>query len=131
MKTSILIFIGLNLITSLAISQIQIDWQQCYGGSESESARDVVETENGYIIIGSTPSDDGDVTFTHGDGDFWIIWIDSTGNILNDKSYGGSSGEFLFDGFYAKNSNDLFLVGHSGSTDGDITYDPYPGKVNL
>lgn len=121
----------LLICSNIALSQLQMYWQQCYGGSEYEEARDIVQVKNGYLVMGSTPSTDGDVSYNHGGGDYWIVRIDSIGNILWDKSFGGSSGEFLYNGFYAQNSNEIYLVGHSGSTDGDISFDPYNGATNL
>lgn len=121
----------LFLFSNIVLGQLQINWQQSYGGSESEDAQDIVQTEEGFFVIGSTSSTDGEVGYIHGSGDYWIVKTDSMGNLLWEKSFGGSSGEYLYNGFYANNSNDLYLVGVSGSIDGDISYDPYSGESNL
>ena len=68
----------------------QLTWQQCYGGSNGDLSKDIVETANGYLITGGTSSNDGDVTFYHGAGDGWLIKVDTVGNILWEKTYGGS-----------------------------------------
>jgi hypothetical protein len=62
-----------------------IQWQKCYGGSEDESPNDVIQTnDGGYIITGSTYSEDYDVIGHHGVTDFrdaWLIKLDSLGNM--------------------------------------------------
>ena len=131
MKKLIFILPALLLFSNIVPGQLQINWQQSYGGSDYEDAQNIIQTEDGYFVIGSTPSNDGHVSYNHGGGDYWIVQIDDMGNLLWEKTFGGSSGEFLYNGFYAFNTNDIYLVGHSGSTDGDISFDPYDGETNL
>jgi len=74
-----------------------LEWQNCFGGSESESGYQIFKTEdNGYMLLGITSSDDGDVTHNHcwpsGSGcnyDPWIVVTDSNRNILWENTYGG------------------------------------------
>jgi len=55
------------LIQIFGFSQnIEITWQQCFGGSEQEIARDIIEISDGYFIVGDTESNDGDVSFNNG-----------------------------------------------------------------
>ncbi len=131
MKLNKLIFIYFLITNVTAYCQLQIDWQQCYGGSEYEYAQDIVKTENGYLIMGSTKSTDGEVSNNYGGYDYWIIQVDTLDNVLWDKNFGGSLSDFLYNGFYAANSTDIYLVGNSSSVDGDISYDPYGGEANL
>ena len=122
------------LLTStcvLAFSQpFNIEWQQCFGGSNEERAMDIIPVGSEYFIVGWTESDDGDISFNQGSGDAWILKIDSVGNILWEKTYGGSNGEFWRRIFPAPD-NFYYLLGASGSSDGDISYDPYPGSNDL
>ncbi len=128
-KTTILLFLISNF--SLLFSQnFQLTWQQCYGGSEQDQANDIIEVTNGYLIVGWTKSNDGDISFNHGILDGWLIKTDSIGNILWKKTYGGSSG----DGFVRitpDNNGNYFLIGGSGSSDGDISNDPYPDSEDF
>ncbi len=108
----------------------EISWQQCFGGSEQDIAYDIVEIPDGYFITGYTWSNDGDVSLNNGLLDGWLIKTDTVGNILWEKTYGGSSG----DGFrriFPDNNGNYILVGGSGSSDGDISYDPYPGSEDF
>ena len=49
------------------------EWQRCLGGSEGDSLRSIVQISDGiYITAGVTFSNDGDVSGSHGSGDFWV-----------------------------------------------------------
>jgi hypothetical protein len=49
-------------------------WQNSYGGSSVEEAVCIDVTAGGdYIVAGGTLSSDGDVTFNHGDSDYWLV----------------------------------------------------------
>jgi len=69
-----------------------IEWQKCLGSSGfDEGASSVQQTsDGGYIVAGTTTSNDGDVTGNHGDMDSWVVKLDTSGNIEWQKSLGGS-----------------------------------------
>ncbi|MGA2296026.1 MAG: T9SS type A sorting domain-containing protein [FCB group bacterium] len=51
-----------------------IQWQKCLGGSGDDEAYSIQQTsDGGYIVAGSTGSNDGDVSGNHGGSDFWIV----------------------------------------------------------
>lgn len=131
MKKKIGFLIIFQIASVFVFSQdFEIKWQQCYGGSNEERAMDIIPFEEDFLIIGGTYSDNGDISFSHGNSDAWIIKIDSTGNILWEKTYGGTNGEFWRRIFPAP-GNCYYLLGASGSWDGDISFDPYPGSNDL
>jgi hypothetical protein len=125
-----ILFFFLILTGSNAVCQLQIDWQQSYGGSDEDISQDMVKLQDGYLIIGSTSSADSPVSYSHGSWDIWIIRIDSLGNTLWEKTLGGSDIDFSWSAFQATGSPDIFILGGSSSTDGDISSDPYPGIYN-
>jgi len=66
-------------------------WSNYYGGSFTDTAYDAIQTEDdGYIIIGSSDSDDVDISNPRGSYDFWVIKISDTGTLVWEKSFGGS-----------------------------------------
>ena len=66
-------------------------WSNYFGGSFTDTAYDAIQTEDdGYIIVGSSDSDDVDITNNRGTYDFWIIKISATGSLVWEKSFGGS-----------------------------------------
>lgn len=59
-------------------------WQKRYGGTGSEFARSIRQTQDGgYIVAGQTSS------FGAGWVDMWIFKLDNTGNLVWQKTYGG------------------------------------------
>ncbi len=49
-------------------------WQKCLGGGNVDSSGKVLtDMTNGYLITGSTKSTNGDITYTHGVRDSWLI----------------------------------------------------------
>ncbi len=99
-----------------------IIWQHSFGGSNWETFMSLVTTtDGGYAVCGYTRSNDGDVIGNHGDYDYWIVKLNSAGNIDWQKCYGGtyeeraSSIKQTFDGGYIVN-------GYTSSHDGDVTY---------
>ena len=73
--TSILLLCLLPGVKCLAQAP-GIEWQKTYGGTDNDEAEKIIQTnDGGYIIVGWTYSNNGDVTGQHtgGDGDCWII----------------------------------------------------------
>ncbi|MCK9447725.1 MAG: T9SS type A sorting domain-containing protein [Bacteroidales bacterium] len=99
-----------------------IQWQKCLGGSGYDSAKSIQQTsDGGYIVAGSSESNDGDVSGNHGGyGDYWVVKLDESGNIQWQKCLGGSD-----DDYYAviqQTSDGGYIVaGASWSSDGDVT----------
>ncbi|WP_138504757.1 hypothetical protein [Spirosoma lacussanchae] len=102
-------------------------WEKTFGGSSNDLAKSVISLpEGGYVIAGYTASKDGDVTSTHNGFDCWIIKLDAYGNMLWQKTYGGSYDDRAIS--VARTSDGKFVVaGYTSSGDGDVT--GYHGTV--
>jgi hypothetical protein len=109
-------------------ASLNIEWTKTYGGSDDEWFGDVLQTaDQGFIIAGGTRSIDGDVTNSYGGGDCWIVKTNSSGEIMWQKSYGGTSSEGISaikqtaDGGFAfvgsTYSNDIDVSGNHGGSD--------------
>ncbi len=88
-----------------------IEWSKTYGGSGDDRAQKVIQTsDNGFVIIGYSDLADGDVSSNNGLQDFWIIKLDSKGNLLWEKNYGFPGNDF---GTNIKEGSDgsLYAVG--------------------
>ncbi|MFQ6068422.1 MAG: CARDB domain-containing protein [Candidatus Bathyarchaeia archaeon] len=79
-----------------------IEWNRTYGGMDYDWAWSVVQTsDGGYAMAGLTWS------FGVAGPDFWLVKVDSSGNMQWDKTYGGSSDDGAYsvvqtsDGGYA------------------------------
>jgi len=102
-------------------SQPTIQWQRCLGGTDYDQARSIVQTtDGGYIVIGESLSEDGDVVGNHGGLDFWVVRLDSTGNILWKKTYGGSGADWPF-AIRQTSDGGFVMAGFTYSNDGDVT----------
>ncbi|OFX17221.1 MAG: hypothetical protein A2033_00945 [Bacteroidetes bacterium GWA2_31_9] len=98
-----------------------IIWQRCYGGSNQDRATAISKiNDNSYIISGYSASNDFDVTENKGLLDIWIINIDSVGNIIWQKSFGGSDYDLINSTLLIQDQ--LMIVGSTRSTDGDISF---------
>ncbi len=92
-------------------------WEKSFGGSEIDEARDITITENGdFLIVGDSRSVDTDVLYNNGAADIWIIKINSDGELIWERTYGGTS----FDGVQSIQktlNNDYIVAGNSRSSD--------------
>ena len=96
-------------------------WKKNYGGSESEDAKAICPDGQGnYIIIGQTRSSDQDVANQRGGADVWALKINTQGNILWEKTYGGNSFDAGLD-IIPDNDNGFLIAGHSRSETDQLT----------
>jgi hypothetical protein len=114
----------------LSGQSFNIVWQNCFGGSNWDAAYDIIKVDDGYLLLGHTGSNDGDISHSNGGADIWVIKISEAGNLLWEKTYGGSKGDSGRRIFEAGEGN-FYIIGVSDSSDGDITYDPYPNSLDL
>jgi hypothetical protein len=98
-----------------------IQWQKCLGGIYDEQIFSIHQTsDGGYIVAGSTESNDGDVSGNHGEGDYWIVKLTSTGTIQWQKCLGGINYEQAFS-IYQTSDGGYIVAGSTESNDGDVT----------
>ncbi|UPT70871.1 MAG: T9SS type A sorting domain-containing protein [Flavobacterium sp. JAD_PAG50586_2] len=97
-----------------------IQWQKFYGGTLADALKKIVEVNDGFVLCGMTTSNDINVSGNHGGFDYWIVKIDSLGNLLWQKTLGGTLNDSAMD--IEKTNDDGFIVaGYSYSTNGNIT----------
>ncbi|MFN0212622.1 MAG: T9SS type A sorting domain-containing protein [Saprospiraceae bacterium] len=97
----------------------QVQWQKALGGSAYDIAYSVKSTnDEGYVVVGLTYSNDGDVTGIHGDSDFWVVKLTNHGAIQWQKALGGS-GEDVARSVQQTTDGGYIVAGWSYSNDGD------------
>ena len=127
MKYKLLIFCISWLIATISNAQLAITWQNCFGGTEYDKPYDIIKNDDSYLIIGYTESSDGDISYNHGEQDVWLIIIDNNGELLHEKTFGGSEGDV--GRVILKDSIGYFyLLCEAWSSDYDISNDPYPNS---
>ncbi len=98
-----------------------IEWQKALGSSGWDNARSVELTaDGGYMVAGQAGLNDGDVSGNHGGLDFWVVKLNSVGDIEWQKPLGGSSDD---NALSIKSSSDggYIVVGETRSNDGDVS----------
>lgn len=102
-------------------------WKKCFGGSELDEAHNIILNSNlGYLCIGSSVSSDFDVTGRHDSAlcpvcpDVWLTKIDTTGNLQWAKCYGSSFSEFGYSIVQSIDSGFVFAA-TSDYNDGDVS----------
>jgi len=98
-----------------------LQWQKCLGGTGSEYVSTVKETsDGGYIVVGQSDSNNGDVSGNHGGSDYWIVKTDNNGVLQWQKCLGGTGTESAFD-IQLTTDGGYIITGDSDSNDGDVT----------
>lgn len=106
-----------------------IEWEKKYGGIYFQDyAYSVIQTlDGGYVFSGVNKSNSGDITGNHGSWDCWVVKVNSLGNLIWQKSLGGSDSEeaksigqttdggYIITGY--TNSNDFDVSGNHGNRD--------------
>ncbi|MDD4548083.1 MAG: hypothetical protein PHI05_05025, partial [Bacilli bacterium] len=98
--------------------------KESFQGTKQENFYDIVEIEDGYIIVGNSNSSDMDMTSVskadNGYTDAIIVKYDKNlENIFWKKSFGGSNDE-IFYGVEKINNSEVVAVGYSKSLDMDM-----------
>ena len=98
-----------------------IQWQKSFGGSFEEESYSIKKTnEGGYVIAGFTRSNNGDVSGSHGDLDFWIVKINNSGIIEWQKCLGGGGYDYAYS--ILQNADGSYIIaGRSTSNNGDVS----------
>ncbi len=97
-----------------------IEWRKYFGGTNTDTCYDVAETSDGYILVGSSDSNDVDIQNNKGSYDFWVVKINKQGTLLWEKSLGGSEIDEAR-AITSTNDQNLILVGDTRSSDKDLT----------
>jgi hypothetical protein len=99
-----------------------IQWQRCLGGisAETDFRRIRQTTDGGFLVSGSTSSNDGDVGGNHGSSDFWVVKLSAIGDIQWQRCFGGFYNE-IFQQIQLTNDGEIVLLGETNSIDGDVS----------
>lgn len=117
-------FLFLIYLVISAFSHAQspgISWQKSLGGSGADEAKSVQPTsDGGYIVGGTTSSNDGDVTGNHGGSDCWVVKLNAAGSIEWQKCYGGTLNE-TFGSIRTTTDGGYIMGATTASNDGDVS----------
>jgi triacylglycerol esterase/lipase EstA (alpha/beta hydrolase family) len=96
-------------------------WQKALGGSGSDEGARIQQTsDGGYIVVGTTTSNNGDASGNHGGKDIWVVKLNATGSLVWQKELGSTTDDL---GSWIQETNDgsFILVGRVSANDGDVS----------
>jgi len=99
----------------------EIEWQRSLGGSSYDAANSIQQTsDGGFVVAGGSYSIDGDVSGNHGSADYWVVKLNSAGEIVWQKCLGGSDNDLAFS-IQQTADGGFIIAGYSCSNDGDVS----------
>ncbi|MBI1224165.1 MAG: T9SS type B sorting domain-containing protein [Bacteroidetes bacterium] len=109
-------------------------WQKSLGGGLSEYAFDAIETsDGGFLAVGSSFSNDGDVSGNQGFYDYWVVKLTGSGSLSWAKSFGGIGEERAY--AVTLTTGGFLVAGTSNSVTGNVSgnnggYDYWVTKIS-
>jgi len=96
-------------------------WSRYFGGLFTDTVLGIEETTSGnYILAGLSDSNDTDISNNIGDYDFWVVNVSTSGDLVWEKSFGGTEIDEAF--ALTKTTDGGFLVcGNSRSNDVNVS----------
>lgn len=101
---------------------LQATWTKRYGGTSDDYGYATAQSRQGqtYWVAGLAASSDGDITTGNkGKTDSWLVQIDSMGNLLRSKTYGGSEADTAY--ALTAFAHGLLVAGTTTSNNGDVS----------
>ncbi|HCB63236.1 MAG: hypothetical protein A2W93_11305 [Bacteroidetes bacterium GWF2_43_63] len=103
-------------------SNLAIAWSRHYGGSGEDRGIAAYQLIDGNIMVfGTTLSNNFDVHGNNGNNDVFVMKLNSMGDTLWTKTYGGSSTDIIKEAKMLNDSTFVF-IGNSNSNDGDFMF---------
>ena len=98
-----------------------IEWQKCLGGENDDRANSIQQTnDGGYIVAGRSASIYGDVSGNHCGYDYWIVKLNSLGDIEWQKCLGGNGPE-VSTSIQQTNDGGYIVAGYTFSNNSDVS----------
>jgi len=109
-----LLLLAYQLASATAI--INVEWDKKFGGNNSSAqAYSILQTKDGGFAVA------GSLSKGAASSDIWIIRLDTNGNLLWEKTFGGSHADNAYS--MVQTTDGDFVV--AGTTENDLGYDNY------
>uniref|UniRef100_A0A7C5Y796 Fibronectin type-III domain-containing protein n=1 Tax=Fervidobacterium nodosum TaxID=2424 RepID=A0A7C5Y796_9BACT len=113
---------------------LDVEWTKLIGGTGWEEATDVVETKDGYVVLGYTASTEVDGQKGKGGWDYLVAKLDKSGNTIWTRLYGGTGNDIAYK-VIETSDGDYLIAGTTNSVNGDTggnigTWDAWLIKID-
>ena len=83
LKVFVIALFVLGISANAWASAPVVEWSRTFGGSGSEHSTAIRQTsDGGFIVVGSTDSNDGDVSGNPGNRSIWVVRLNASGDIV-------------------------------------------------
>ncbi len=108
-------------------------WDRRYGGNDQDNPRHICKVPDGYLVVGLTFSQQGGSVSQPSLGggqnlDVWVLKLDTAGNKIWDRRYGGILGDLGGWGAYALDGGYLIGASTSSPAGNHISEPPYGNR---
>ncbi len=79
------------LFTAILNAQPAVQWTKTFGSSLMEVGYSILETDDGGFVMAGVKTSSGD-----SQEDFWLLKGDANGNLLWDRTFGGTGREYAY-----------------------------------
>lgn len=111
-----------DIVVARVSAEGLVIWKTIIGGSMPEQFGDIQPTmDGGYLVTGTTESNDGNITGNHGKMDFLLAKLDRSGKLLWTQCYGGVGNDQGLSAIETSNG-EIIIGGESGSKTGNMSH---------
>lgn len=97
-----------------------LQWEKSFGGTNNEIAYFIQHTtDGGYVVAGTSLSNNGDLTLNQGQSDYWVFKLNNLGILQWQKSLGGSTVDIAYS-LALTNDGGFVVAGTTKSQNGDV-----------
>lgn len=120
-KKTLLLVLILITMGGVQSQAPDIDWAKAYGGSQNDYCFNIKQTpDGGFILVGSSNSNDFDFNNNYGSHDARVVKVDASGEIEWTQNYGGSEFDRILDFAILENNAGYVFLAQTLSNDNDL-----------
>lgn len=106
-----------------------IEWQRFLGGTQTDRLQTIIETNDGYVVAGSSNSTDGDICSNKGTDDLFIVKLNTDGSTAWKRTCGGTKNDGA-NAVVIANDGGFLVSGFANSNDGDVSGNHNPNVAD-
>jgi hypothetical protein len=100
--------------------QLNMIASKTFGGKGFDQGKSIISTGQGYIIVGTSDSNNGDISNPKGGSDIWVLQVDNNLNKISSNNLGGNRDD-SDNSVIADSDGGYVAIGSTNSTGGDVS----------